>query len=285
MRRRHGCLHSLLVLLLTALAVAGFWYFENNVVSSETYTVSSADLPAGLDGLRVAELADLHGKTFGAGSEALLEAVRSAKPDLIALDGDIADEHTADVSALAPLFRGLAAIAPTYYVTGNHEWVMTDLPGFLQLLEKCGVTVLRNEYITLSKGGGTIALAGVDDPNGPYDKKTAAQLTAEIRAALGDSCYILMLAHRNDELADWASLGVQTVLTGHGHGGIVRLPFLGGLLGVDRSFFPKYTAGTFTEGATTMVVSRGLGVSGVNFRLFNRPDLPVIVLRRSASGG
>jgi len=279
MKRRHGCLRPLLTLLLLVLAAVGFWYFENDVIVSETYAVSSPALPAAFRGFRVAEISDLHGKSFGEGNERLLEAVAGAKPDLIALDGDIADENT-DVASLAPLLRGLAKIAPTYFVTGNHEWVMDDLPGFFTLLEDCGVKVLRNGYETLSRGGARIAVAGVDDPNGPADQKTPAQLVGEIRADLGADCYILMLAHRNNALADWASLGVQTVLAGHAHGGVVRLPFLGGLLGVDREFFPKYTAGVYKSGGTSMVVSRGLGVSGLPFRLFNRPDLPLVVLEQ-----
>lgn len=279
MKRRRGCLHSFFILLLLAVALVGFWYFENNVISSETYTVTSPDLPESFAGFRVVEIADLHGKQFGPGGEDLLRAVRAAKPDLIAMDGDIADENT-DVSALAPLFRGLAEIAPTYYVTGNHEWVMDGLPEFLKLLDESGVTVLRNEFYVLSRNGGSIALAGVDDPNGPYDQKTPGELVAEIRAAMGDGCYILMLAHRNDALDDWAGLGVQTVLTGHGHGGVIRLPFVGGLLGPNRELFPQYSAGVFRRGGTSMAVSRGLGNSGVNFRLFNRPDLPVVVLER-----
>lgn len=270
-------LRRLLALALTAAALAGFWYFENYRIETEEYTLCSSRLPAAFDGLRVVEIADLHGKMFGSEGEDLLEAVRAAKPDLIALDGDLADEKS-DAAAVARLAGGLAEIAPTYYVTGNHEWVMDDLPGFLALLEAEGVTVLRNEYRVLRQGGQTMVVAGVDDPNGPYDQKTPEQLVSEIREDCGDA-FILMLAHRNDQLELWSSLEVDAVLAGHGHGGVVRLPFLGPVFGSGGSLFPKDAQGLYRRGRTALLVSRGLGSTGLPLRLFNRPHLPVLVLR------
>jgi len=277
MKRRHGCLHRLFLLAVIAAALAGFWYFENNVIQVEEFPLISSRLPAAFDGFRVAVVADLHGRSFGPEGEALVEAVRRAEPDLIALDGDIADEAS-DPAAAARLAGRLAEIAPAYYVTGNHEWVMDDLPGFLAQLEAAGVTVLHNEFYLLTRDGQSIVAAGVDDPNGPYDQKTPAQLVSEIRAACGDP-YILMLAHRNDQLDLWASLEVDAVLAGHGHGGVIRLPFVGGLIGTDRRLFPDYTAGLYRQGRTNLLVSRGLGYTGLPLRLFNRPHLPVLVLR------
>ena len=281
MKKRRGCLHSFFMLLLAAAILIGFWYFENNVIVTEEFQLSSDRVPAAFDGFRIVEIADLHGKSFGPDSEDLLRAVREAEPDLIAIDGDLADEET-DLSVIQVLVEGLTEIAPTYYVTGNHEWVMEDRDALLAILEGAGVAVLHNEFYLLTKDGESIVLAGVDDPNGPYDQKTPEELVSEIRAACGDP-YILMLAHRNDQLDLWSALAVDTVLTGHGHGGVVRLPFAGGLIGVNRELFPYYTAGLYSQGRTDMIVSRGLGNSVVNFRLFNRPHLPVIVLKSGAS--
>ncbi len=264
------------ILLAVLAALAGFWYYENFNIETEVLPLASSRLPAAFDGLRVVELADLHGQTFGDGDCDLLDAVRAAKPDLIALDGDLADEKT-DLESLRPLLEGLAALAPVYYVTGNHEWAIEDREELFSLLEESGVTVLRNEFELWTLDGQSIAVAGVDDPNGPYDQKTPAELVAEIRAACGD-VYILMLAHRNDQLDLWAGLGVDTVLTGHAHGGVVRLPGLGGLIGPGREWLPEYTAGLYQQGRTVQLVSRGLGWSAAPVRLFNRPHLPVLVL-------
>ena len=283
MKKRRGCFHTFFLLVVAAAILAGFWYFENYVIQSEEVILGSNRLPEAFDGLRVAEVADLHGKEFGQDSEDLLRALAEAEPDLIAVTGDLADEHT-DLSVIRTLAAAMAEIAPTYYVTGNHEWVMEDLSALFGILEEAGVTVLRNGYVPLTVDGETIILAGVDDPNGPYDQKTPAELVAEIRTEWGDP-YILMLAHRNDQLDLWSELQVDAVLTGHGHGGVIRLPFAGGLLGVDRELFPEYTAGVFSRGRTQMYVSRGLGNSGIPFRLFNRPHLPVLILESAAAGG
>ena len=121
---------------------------------------------------------------------------------------------------LPPLLDGLTALAPTFYVTGNHEWVLSreKREALFSMLDAAGVVRLQNEYRLLKKGQASIVLAGVDDPNGPYDQKRPAQLVREIRQSRGRDAYILMLSHRNDELDLWANMGVQTVLCGHGHG-------------------------------------------------------------------
>lgn len=277
MEKKGGFLVRLWRLFLLAAVLAGFWYFENHTIASESVSAPSDRLPAAFDGLRVVELADLHGREFGPGNRDLLKAVRDAKPDLITLDGDLADEYT-DLEVIRVLAGELVEIAPVYYVTGNHEWAMDGRKELFDILEEAGVTALHNDYVRLERDGQFIILAGVDDPNGPWDQKSPETLMEEIRAECGDP-YVLLLAHRNDQLRRWAALDVDLVLTGHAHGGVIRLPFVGGLLGTGMQFFPEYTAGIYRAGRACMFVSRGLGNSGIPFRLFNRPHLPVISLR------
>ena len=270
-------IRRLLVLAMLVLAAAWFWDYENNSIQTDQVEVHSARLPEAFGGLRVAVLTDLHGRTFGEDNCELLSSVAQAAPDLIALTGDLI-ESDEQLWVVAPLARGLADIAPTFYVTGNHEWTLTALDGLLTTLTDCGVTVLQNDFRTLSLSGQQIVVAGVDDPNGPKDMTTPEELVGQIRQQLGDP-YILMLCHRNDGLEDWAALDVDTVVCGHAHGGVIRLPGIGGLIGVDRQLFPDYTAGVYTLEGTDMAVSRGLGYSGVNFRLFNRPELLIVTLQ------
>ena len=199
-------------LLPAALVLAGAAWFENFTLSTSTVTAVCAALPEAFSGLRIVQISDLHGRRFDAQSRYLLELVRLQSPDLIALTGDLADEFT-DFSMLPPLLEGLTALAPTFYVTGNHEWVLSreKRRELFSLLDAAGVVRLQNEYRLLEKGGDSIVLAGVDDPNGPYDQKRPAQLVREIRQEQGKDAYILMLSHRNDELELWANMGVQTV--------------------------------------------------------------------------
>ena len=269
------------LLVLTALLAAGFLLWGNcSLQTTETALVSPA-LPPAFDGLRIVELADLHGRVFGRGSRRLLAAVRRAEPDLICIDGDLFDEHT-DLAMLPPLLRGLCAIAPVYYVTGNHEWRVPGLRGILAQMRACGVTVLQDDWRVLRRGEDALIVAGTDDPCGPAERKTPAELIAYIRAEAGEAAFLLLLAHRNDQLPQWSALGVQAVLAGHCHGGVVRLPFVGGLFGTDRRLFPAWDAGLYRQGETALYVSRGLGYTNVHFRLFNRPEVAVIVLRRGS---
>ncbi len=275
MGRRRGARVFRLALVL--LALAGFWYFENKTIVTETFVLPSARLPAAFDGFRVVSLADLHGKSFGEGNEKLIAAVRDARPDLIAIDGDLADADT-DLDVIRALAPELVRLAPVCYVTGNHEWAMPEREALFSILEEAGVTLLRNDYRPLERAGQVLIVAGVDDPNGPRDQKTPERLTEEIRAAHGDP-YILLLAHRNDQLDRWAALSLDAVLAGHAHGGAVRLPGVGGLIGPGGTFFPDYTAGLYREGRTALLVSRGLGWSAAPLRLFNRPEVAVAVLQ------
>ena len=277
MRRRK----TAVLLVLTALLAAGFLLWGNcSLQTTETALVSPA-LPPAFDGLRIVELADLHGRVFGRGSRRLLAAVRRAEPDLICIDGDLFDEHT-DLAMLPPLLRGLCAIAPVYYVTGNHEWRVPGLRGILAQMRACGVTVLQDDWRVLRRGEDALIVAGTDDPCGPAERKTPAERIADIRAEAGEAAFLLLLTHRNDQLPQWSALGVQAVLAGHCHGGVVRLPFVGGLFGTDRRLFPAWDAGLYRQGETALYVSRGLGYTNVHFRLFNRPEVAVIVLRRGS---
>ena len=260
--------------LVTLLLLAIFFYWQNFSVQTQTLAVECDGLPTRFEGLRIVQLSDLHGRSFGEDNAKLLSAVAEADPDIVCITGDLFD--TADeANALMPFLRALCEIAPTYYVTGNHEWQVEGLKTLLTEIETLGVQVLRNEYVQLGEG---LILAGVDDPCGPYDQKTPEQLVSEIRAAHGDESFVVMLDHRNDRLELWSELGVDLVLSGHCHGGVVRLPYVGGLFGTRRELFPDYDAGLYRHGRTQLFVSRGLGYSRVHLRLFNRPHLPVLIL-------
>ena len=276
--RRRGPL-ILLAAVLVLVAGGLFFYDQQTRIQTETLTVASDRLPAGFDGYRIVQISDLHGREFGEDNKILLEKTAALEPDLIAITGDVIDDPD-QMGILEPLARGLTAIAPTFYVTGNHEWAIREAATVKSLMEEYGVTVLSNEYLELERGGDSIVLAGIDDPNGPYDQKTPEELSDEIHAALGDP-YVVLLAHRNEYYQVYDRCGFDLTLCGHVHGGLIRLPFTDGLIdNTRRRFFPTHTAGLYPlDGGGTLMVSRGLGNGGISFRLFNRPHLPVIVLK------
>lgn len=265
-------------LLLLALLI-GFYWCEQNLIKTEVIEVHGA--PTAFDGLRIAVVSDLHAKEFGEGNQVLIHKMANLKPDLIVITGDLVreEEQFAMIPALA---SGLTKIAPTYYVTGNHEWAGKHVPELKKLLTDCGIHVLSNEFVTFKKNEQKLVLLGADDNNGHADQKTIPQLADEARKEEGKEAYLLLLSHRNNRYDTYVEARVDLTLCGHAHGGQIRLPFTDGLIGPHREFLPKYTAGLYKLPYGQMVVSRGLGGELPTFRLFNRPDLPLVVLRAGA---
>ena len=267
--------------MIFILFCVGFFHWSNHSLQVQRFTFTSPRLPAGFDGCVIVQLSDLHGALFGEDNRDLLKVVAKNRPDYIFLTGDLLDQYRATPHSYAVSLGGaLADIAPTYFVTGNHEWALPDVPGLKRKLEEAGVQVLTNEYAVLARDGDNAVLAGIDDPNGYADQKTPEEVAEEVRAAF-DAPFWILLAHRNNYFEDaYCRLGADLVISGHGHGGLVRLPFTDGLVSVERTFFPSYTAGFYQAGGADLFVSRGLGNSGRTFRLFNRPQVAVLTLKR-----
>ncbi|SHI19804.1 hypothetical protein SAMN02745823_03280 [Sporobacter termitidis DSM 10068] len=278
-KRRHL---GLPIFLIFALLLAFLFYDGNTRIVTDDYPVQASALPAAFDGYRIVQLSDIHAATFGKDNAALVGAVKKARPDIIAVTGDLInndDDKSADLAVVRPLIQSLVSIAPVYYVTGNHEWDSGWVRELLTTLTDSGVTVLRNDYERLAVGKASIILAGIDDPNGPADMITPEELIADIRAKEGDA-YIVLLAHRNNYLDRLSKAGVGLILCGHAHGGIVRLPLVGGLVGPSRELFPRYTSGVYSKDGTSMLVSRGIGNHTGFPRFLNNPEIAVAVLKK-----
>lgn len=247
-RKKHHFWRNLLILLVL---FGLFLCWDNSSIETDEVTFPSGTLPAGFDGCRIVHLSDLHGKYFGKDNERL--------------------------------YAALSAIAPTYYVTGNHEWGhgTAAVRALKSTLRESGVTVLSNEFVPLTRNGDTIVLAGIDDPNGYADQETPQELAQEVYAACGDPFWLL-LAHRNDRFArEYSLLGADLTISGHGHGGIWRFPFTDGVFGTQRNLFPTHTAGFYSDNGASVFVSRGLGNSPkIVPRILNRPQVAVITLER-----
>ena len=274
--RRGRWVRRCILILMVLVVLALFFRQQQNDIQTQTVEVQTRELPAAFDGLRIVHLSDLHGKQFGMGNEELLQYVADLKPDLIAVTGDLID-RAEQLDTVPVLAKGLAEIAPTYYVTGNHEWAVHRINDLKKMLNENGVRVLSSQFEIWEKDGATIAIAGVDDPNGLLGQKTGDQLRGEIEAD-----YTILLSHR-DAVETYAQWGYDLVLCGHGHGGIIRIPLVDkGILGTSLNLFPQYDGGLVTyEQGGHCFVSRGLGSNTVPvhaFRLFNRPDLPLLIL-------
>jgi len=261
--------------VLCCLVAAGIiWVlWANTAIEVNEWTVKSPDIPAAFDGLRIAQISDLHNTEFGPENGRLLELLRGAEPDIIVITGDMIDSRNTDVEVALAFAQRAVQIAPCYFVSGNHESRVPEWAELRRGLLDAGVTVLDGEFVPLERDGSQLLLAGVSSPDFGGD------FVGDLERATAGEGYTILLSHHPEWMERYAECGADLVFSGHAHGGQVRLPFVGGLIAPNQGFFPKYDAGAFREGKTVMLVSRGLGNSIIPLRINDRPEILVAVLR------
>lgn len=277
---------TVLIVVLAILAALFLWLQWGNTSLQTTHIrLQSTKIPISFNGFTIAQVSDLHNAEFGRGQHRLLDAIRKASPDLIAVTGDLIDAHHTDVGKAMEFINGAVRIAPVYYVTGNNEAETSAYAALQEQMIDAGVVLLRNTGIEIDHEGGSILLLGLDDPDfttmGDSAQDSAVVVDAELKKIpRTGGRYTILLSHRPELLDVYAANGIDLVLSGHAHGGQIRLPFVGGLVAPDQGLFPRYTQGVYTEDQTSMVVSRGLGNSVFPLRINDRPELTVITLIR-----
>ena len=253
----------------------------NTALELNTYTIHSRELSDAFDGYRIAQVSDLHNAEFGAGNQRLLEMLREAEPDMIAMTGDLIDSRRTDLAVALAFAEEAAQIAPCYYVSGNHEARVSEYPDLKASLEAVGVTVLDDAQVKIEVSGERITVMGVNDPSFHADYLTddAAVIDRKLSdLAAEDAGFTILLSHRPELFDTYVDHDLDLVLTGHAHGGQFRLPLIGGLVAPNQGLFPKYDAGLYSEGDTNMIVSRGIGNSIIPVRFNNRPEVVLIEL-------
>lgn len=240
-----------------------------------TYTVASPKLTAEV---RLAVVTDFHSSD---NADDVVAMVASCAPDAVLLVGDLFDDDTQNrpTERTLSLMRQLSALYPCYYVSGNHEAWTGEMDALYQQTEEAGVTVLRMSSGVLTVRGQRIALCGVPDP---YEMvfSGAPDTEEQLRQALEDvdsADFTVLLAHRPELLAKYAQFPLDLVVSGHAHGGQVRIPgVLNGLYAPNQGWFPKLAGGAYTQDGTTLIVSRGLAVRTRLPRIFNRPEVVLV---------
>jgi len=254
----------------------------NTALERNTYTISSRELPDAFDGYRIAQVSDLHNAKFGDGNQRLLEMLREAEPDMIAITGDLIDSRKTNIAVALAFAKEAVKIASCYYVSGNHEARVSEYQDLKTGLEEAGVTVLDDAQVKIEVSGESITVIGVNDPSFHADYLTSdAEVMDRKLSELSseDAGFTILLSHRPELFDTYVAHDMDLVLTGHAHGGQFRLPLIGGLIAPDQGLFPKYDAGLYSEGNTNMIVSRGLGNSIIPFRFNNRPEVVLIELK------
>lgn len=259
---------GLLLALLVFLALYGG-------LVHRTYDVASDKLD-NADPIRLVVLSDLHCRTFGKDQQPLIDYVRGLEPDLICLVGDMIDQKM-ELEGVELLMKGIGGLAPCLYVTGNHEyWIDATIPK--EKMSEWGAVVLENESAFMDIRGQRLYIYGVDDGDYLHARDYGALLAPAGR--LPEDVYAILLAHRPDPMEAYAAYGFDLVLSGHSHGGIVRLPpLVNGLYTPDEGWFPRYVGGRYQRANTTMIVSRGLANDWPYVHIFNPPEVALVLLR------
>lgn len=279
-----GIFAAVIAVICIFLAVA---VYDSNRFVTCTYEIISAKIRKPC---RLVLLADLHNKSFGKENRRLLSAIREISPDAILTAGDmLTAERGADFEKTLALMRKLAAAYPVYYGMGNHEYRLGLYPelypgmyeGYLEGLREAGIEPLINETAYLPAWN--IAVCGAQIDRDYYRHfRRAPMEPSYLRKILGTpdpDRFQLLIAHNPvyfDAYADW---GADLVVSGHVHGGIMRLPILGGVLSPSLTLFPRYDGGIFREHGSTMVLSRGLSSHTIPIRIFNPGELIVLELK------
>jgi predicted MPP superfamily phosphohydrolase len=270
----------IIAVLVTVFAAWVLW--TNKALEITEYEVQSEKIPESFDGFRITQVSDLHNDSFGEDNCKLLDLLRETEPDIIVITGDLVDSRRTDMAIGLDFARQALGIAPVYYVPGNHESRLTEYEGFRQDLLNAGVTVMDNRKLGFEREDQSITLMGVNDPhfwyNWPPVDDAVLVYNAISRIQEFTDGYTVLLSHRPDLMGAYVQSGMDLVLSGHAHGGQFRIPFVGGLFAPDQGLFPKYDAGRFDHGDTTLIVSRGLGASVIPFRINNRPEIVVVTL-------
>lgn len=274
---KNKTVRKIVVSFLIGMTVFIFCVWQNNDIVISKYEYKNSKTSDSLNGYKIAQISDLHNKEFGKNQKKILSKLKKEMPDLIVITGDLVDSNRTNINIAMEFIQGAVKIAPTFYVTGNHEYWLSanDRDKLMNGMKQAGVTLLDNKAVILgNEDGNGFFLLGLSDKN--LSDNTLTTICSNIAS----NKLQILLAHEPQYFKAYCNAGVDLVLSGHAHGGQIRLPFIGGLIAPNQGIFPKYTSGTYLMDSTTMIVSRGLGNSIIPIRIFNRPEIVIVTLQK-----
>ena len=276
-KKRRRLLALALILLAIDVIVIGMWYYivhEENTLEVSFYHLASDDVDSGF---RIVQLSDLHLHEFGEKNAELVDWVRRLDPDIIVITGDMNNHYDDDTHIVTELCSQLVEITDVYYVMGNHEWVdhIDRHTTIKDDIVATGVTMLQNGYVVREINGNKVVIGGLVNEVSNYDKYSGPKFMEKFMAEDG---FKLLLVHYPEyflgKLNDYT---IDLVMSGHTHGGVIRIPVIGGLYSSDQGLFPKLYEGIqVVDGGSVVVVSRGLGGEGNIPRINNNPEIVVV---------
>jgi len=273
------------IFLVAVLISSILSYF---IIDITKYTVTSEKIPSAFNGYKILQLSDLHNISYGKNNSKLLEKIKEINPDIVVMTGDMINSDTKNFNKFYSLAQNISKDYTTYYIMGNHEMRLSgkDQLNIIKKLNSLNIKVLDNTETSILKSNEAIHIYGLHQPISTYKNSlknnTETEFSIEdmkrIFPIVDDKCFNILLSHSPFDFEVFSEWGADLVLSGHVHGGLIRLPFIGGILSPERTFFPKYDAGEYLNNNSKMIVSRGLGNGTINLRIFNNPEICVIEL-------
>ena len=274
--------------LLFSITAAAIFLLLSVIISNyyiEINTYSYVDDIS--DAARIVLITDLHGKEYGRDNEKLIKKISEINPDIICLAGDFIDESNTkeDIDKFIDLLEKLSRINQTYYSYGNHDTAYFNIAGYdaLKEIESTGCIILNEEYVDIDINYKKIRLGGMYDyafnqQYLPSEEWMSDSTFVFLKDFISTDRTTILMCHRPESFIyeDAALWNIDYVLCGHTHGGIWRLPFIGGLIAPEQGFFPEYDKGEFNIGNIKMIISSGLSGYKKFPRLFNSPEITVI---------
>ena len=261
------------VLGLLAPAIAWGWRTARGPARIENVTVPIPGLGAGMAGLKVAQISDLHiGQTLdGRFLERVVEQVNALEPDVVAITGDLVDGSVARLrDDVAPLSR-LRAKLGVFYVNGNHEYYSGPV-AWERHVASLGITVLHNEHRVVQRGGDSLVIAGITDHNGGAFGPEHQPRPDKAVAGAPHGVPRILLAHQPRSAEEAAPFGYALQLSGHTHGGQI-FPFM---------FFVRLqqpvVSGLHRLAGMWVYTSRGTGYWGPPLRIGPAPEITALTL-------
>ena len=271
-----------LISIILLFFISIYLYYENNYLQVSNYTIESNKIPKDFDGFKIAQISDFHNTKSKKLTNDLVEEIKKTKPNIIVLTGDLVDSYKTNINVVISFVEKINDIAPIYYVTGNHEARIDNYDELKDKLEKNKVIILDGKLEIIKKDNSEINLIGIDDPSFNFntyrDDSTIIQ-DSLVSIQYDKNNFNILLSHRPELIEIYAKNNFDLVLSGHAHGGQIRISLIGGLIAPNQGLFPKYTSGIYEMNNTKMIVSRGIGNSILPFRVNNRPELVVIKLK------
>ena len=277
------------------LGGAAFYKYETESLDITKYEIENEKIPKEFNNFKIVQISDLHNKSFGKYNKRLLEKIDSQNPGIVVITGDLVEGDNKNFDVALNLIDELLKKYKVYHIIGNHEQKSLIkkhkelYKTYFDKLYKKNIVNLDNEKTKVEKDGKYINIYGLIIPLEyypyffkNYENKNMKLEQDFINNKLGEinrDEYNILLAHTPFFFEDYEKYGVDLVLSGHVHGGIIRLPKVGGLLSPNREFFPKYDFGKYIKNNTTMLLSKGLGGSKVLIRFACKPEIVSITLK------